>query len=271
MARFICVTCGVQYPDAATPPERCPICDEERQYVGWNGQQWTTLAAMRADGYRNQIREEEPGLWSIQTTPAFAINQRAFLVQTLEGNLLWDCVTFIDEATIDSVRRLGGIRAIAVSHPHYYSSIVEWSEAFDGAPIFIHAADEPWVVHRSPSLCLFPEETKALFGGITLVRLGGHFEGGIVAHWPAGAAGRGVVLSGDIIQVVMDRRWVSFMYSYPNLIPLSEGEVRRLVERIRPFHYDRIWGAFAGRQVLDDAANAVERSAQRYLERLRAP
>lgn len=271
MARFICVTCGVQYPDAATPPERCRICDEERQYVGWNGQQWTTLAAMRADGYRNQIREEEPGLWSIQPTPAFAINQRAFLVQTPEGNLLWDCVTFLDETTIDTVRRLGGIRAIAVSHPHYYSSIVEWSEAFDGAPIFIHAADDQWVVHRSPSLCLFPEETKALFGGITLVRLGGHFEGGIVAHWPAGADGRGVVLSGDIIQVVMDRRWVSFMYSYPNLIPLSEGEVRRLVERLGPFRYDRIWGAFAGRQVLDDAANAVERSAQRYLERLRAP
>lgn len=176
-----------------------------------------------------------------------------------------------DETTIDTVRRLGGIRAIAVSHPHYYSSIVEWSEAFDSAPIFIHAADDQWVVHRSPSLCLFPEETKALFGGITLVRLGGHFEGGIVAHWPAGADGRGVVLSGDIIQVVMDRRWVSFMYSYPNLIPLSEGEVRRLVERLRPFRYDRIWGAFAGRQVLDDAANAVERSAQRYLERLRAP
>ncbi|GIW07199.1 MAG: hydrolase [Dehalococcoidia bacterium] len=271
MARFICVTCGVQYPDSDAPPPRCIICDEERQYVGWNGQQWTTLDAMRAAGYRNEIREEEPGLWSIQTTPAFAINQRAFLVQTPEGNLLWDCITLIDDETIEAVRRLGGIRAIGVSHPHYYATIVEWSEAFESAPIYIHADDAEWVVHRSPGLCLFPEETQSLFGGITLVRLGGHFRGGLVAHWPAGAEGRGVVLCGDIIQVVMDRRWVSFMYSYPNIIPLSEAEVTRLVERIRPYRYDRLWGAFAGRQVLEDASGAVERSARRYIERLHAP
>jgi hypothetical protein len=271
MTRFICVTCGVQYPASAVPPARCPICDEERQYVGWSGQQWTTLAEMQAAGYRNELREEEPGLWSIQTKPAFAINQRAFLVQTPEGNLLWDCITFLDEETIEAVRRLGGIRAIAVCHPHYYSSIVEWSEAFGTAPIYIHADDEEWVVHRSAGLCLFPEETQPLFGGLTLVRLGGHFKGGTVAHWPAGAEGRGAVLCGDIIQVVMDRRWVSFMYSYPNLIPLSEAEVTRLVERIRPFRYDRLWGAFAGREVMEDAAGAVERSARRYIARLHAP
>jgi glyoxylase-like metal-dependent hydrolase (beta-lactamase superfamily II) len=271
MACFICVTCGVQYPERATPPEGCPICEDERQYVGWNGQRWTTLEEMRAQGYRNLVREEEPGLWSLQTQPAFAIGQRAFLVQTPEGNLLWDCITLIDEESIATVRRLGGVRAIAVSHPHYYSAIVEWSDTFGGAPIYIHADDEQWVVRRSPALQLFTAEQLPLFGGITLVRLGGHFPGGIVAHWPAGADGQGVLLSGDIIQVVMDRRWVSFMYSYPNLVPLSAAEVSRIVERVRPFRFERIWGAFAGRQVMSEGRAAVERSARRYLERLQAP
>ncbi|MFN8534216.1 MAG: MBL fold metallo-hydrolase [Dehalococcoidia bacterium] len=271
MTRYICVTCGVQFPDSDAPPERCPICDEPRQYIGWNGQVWTSLEELRRGGSRNDIREEETGLWSIQTKPAFGINQRAFLVQTPEGNLLWDCITFIDQETIEAVQRLGGIRAIALSHPHYYSSIVEWSDAFGGAPIYIHADDSQWVMRRSPNLRLFPEETVPLFGGITLVRLGGHFDGGLVAHWPSGAEGRGVLLSGDIIQVVQDRRWVSFMYSYPNQIPLSAAEVTRLVQRIRPFRYERIWGAFAQRQVMEDGSGAVERSARRYIDRLNAP
>ena len=44
-------------------------------------------------------------------------------------------------------------------------------------------------------------------------------------HWAGGADGRGALLSGDIVQVVPDRRYVSFMYSYPNLIPLPAAAV----------------------------------------------
>ena len=111
-------------------------------------------------------------------------------------------------------------------------------------------------------------ERKKLDGGLTLIHCGGHFDGGSVLHWPNGADGKGVILSGDILQVVQDRRWVSFMYSYPNLIPLPASTVRRIVEAVEPFEFDRIYGAWWGKTVFSDAKAAVKRSADRYLRTL---
>jgi hypothetical protein len=206
---------------------------------------------------------EDLGLVGIGTQPSFAIGQRALLVRTPEGNLLWDCITLIDDATIHEVRELGGIRAIAISHPHYYSSMVEWSRAFD-APVFLHSADRQWVMRPDRSIEFWSDETKTLWDGMTLIRAGGHFEGGTVLHWPAGADGRGALLSGDILQVAQDRRWVSFMYSFPNYIPLPAAEIDRIVASVEPFDFDRIYGAWWDRNVASDARNAVRSSADRY-------
>ncbi len=266
MTHFICKTCGTQFAATESAPAHCPICEDERQYVGWQGQQWTTLADLQAD-HDNIIKTEEPGLTGIGTQPGFAIGQRALLVQTTEGNLLWDCISLIDEATIAAVNGLGGIRAIAISHPHYYSSMIAWSRAFD-APIILHAADRQWVMRPDARIVFWEGETKGLWDGMTLIRGGGHFEGGTVLHWPAGAAGKGVLLSGDILQVVSDRRYVSFMYSYPNLIPLPAHEVRRIVAAVEPYAYERIYGAWWDRVVDEDAKTAVSRSAARYIEAL---
>jgi hypothetical protein len=67
----------------------------------------------------------------------------------------------------------------------------------------------------------------------------------------------------------MDRRYVSFMYSYPNLIPLGERAIHRLLERVRPFPYERIYGGWNGRIVSVEGADALERSAERYLRAIR--
>jgi hypothetical protein len=265
MPSYICVTCGVQHAPSEGPPARCPICEDERQYVGWRGQQWTTLEQMAADGYRNELREEEPGLTSIGTVPPFAIGQRALLVRTPSGNVLWDCQSFLDDATITAVRALGGVQAIAISHPHFYGVNVEWSEAFGGAPVYIHAADGRWVMRPAPSVRLWEGETTEPVPGLTLIRLGGHFDGAAVLHWPGGAGGRGAVLCGDTIQVVMDRRYVSFMYSYPNLIPLPPQTVQGIAARMRAYRFDRLYGAWNGRVVVADGLAAVERSAERYV------
>lgn len=260
---YICRTCGTQYPASARPPEHCPICEDERQYVGLKGQQWTTLSALQED-YHNLIRTVEPGLTGIGTVPGFSIGQRALLVQTPAGNVLWDCITLIDESTIRLVQALGGISAIAISHQHYYSSMVEWSKAFH-APIYLHAADREWVMRPDPAIRFWEGETKTLLGDLTLIRCGGHFHGGTVLHWPNGAGGRGVLLTGDIINVVQDRRYVSFMYSFPNLIPLSPGAVRRVVAAVEPYKYDRIYSAWWDKVTMADAKNAVHRSAERYI------
>jgi hypothetical protein len=261
---YICKTCGTQFAATGQPPDACPICQDERQYVGFNGQQWTTLSALQVD-HTNEIKTLEPGLTGIGSQPAFAISQRALLVQTPAGNVLWDCISLIDVPTIEAVSALGGISAIAISHPHYYSSMVEWSHAFD-APIYLHAEDRQWVVRPDPAIVYWEGESYSLLDDLTLIRCGGHFPGGAVLHWPGGANGQGALLSGDILTVVPDRRYVSFMYSYPNLIPLPAGAVRRIVAAVEPYPFDRIYGAWWERVVQQDGKAAVGCSARRYIE-----
>ncbi len=266
MVKYICVTCGTQFPDSDVAPAHCPICEDERQYIGLRGQAWTTLEELQRDRH-NVIRKLEPNLYGISTHPEFAIGQRALLVQTPGGNVLWDCVSLIDEATITLVKALGGISAIAISHPHFYSSMVEWSRAFN-APIYLHASNREYVMRRDDAIVFWETDTHSLGEGLTLLRLGGHFTGSTALHWAAGAEGRGALLTGDTITVVPDRRYVSFMYSYPNLIPLSAASVRRIAAAVRPYHFDRIYGGWWDRVVDKNARAAVETSAERYARAL---
>jgi glyoxylase-like metal-dependent hydrolase (beta-lactamase superfamily II) len=261
--RAVCVTCGTQYSESASSAESCVICDDERQYVGWQGQQWTTIEAIRAQ-HRNQVRSEEPRLTGIGTIPKFAIGQRALLVESPAGNVLWDCLSLVDDTTIDCVQQRGGLRAIAISHPHYYASMIEWSRAFGGVPIYLHADDRRWVMRPDPAIVFWEGETRPLHDGLTLIRCGGHFAGGTVLHWPGGAGGRGAILSGDILQVAQDRRFVSFMYSYPNMIPLPASAIDRIEQALAPFAFDRIYGFQFDLVVTEGAKAAVARSAERY-------
>jgi hypothetical protein len=264
MTHFICTTCGTQYAESAQPPQQCTICQDERQYIGLAGQRWTTLDELRR-GHWTTIRAKEPGLIGIGVAPKFAIGQRALLVRTPGGNVLWDCIPLLDTATVEFVQALGGLAAIAISHPHYYTTMVEWSLAFD-CPIFLHAADRQWVMRPHDNIAFWDTETKTIGDGLTLVRCGGHFDGGTVLHWRDGADGRGALLSGDIIQVVPDRNWVSFMYSYPNLIPLPAAKVQQIVAAVEPLPFDRIYGAWWDMIVAQNAKVALHRSAERYLK-----
>jgi len=254
------------------PPDRCPICDDERQYVGWDGQRWTRLADLRAEGRTNRFSEEGPGLTGIGTEPQFAIGQRALLVETAGGNVLWDCISFIDDATVAEIERRGGLAAIAISHPHYYGVLAEWSNAFGGVPVWIHEADRQWLGRTDGRVRLWSGDRVEIGPpGVTLVNCGVHFAGGTVLHWTGGDNGRGALLSGDIFQVVMDRRWVGFMYSYPNLIPELPPVVRRAVALVDDLPFDSIYGAWWGRNVRGGAKDALARSAARYLARVAPP
>ncbi|MDQ6695031.1 MAG: MBL fold metallo-hydrolase [Chloroflexota bacterium] len=264
---YICITCGTQYTESNGPPERCPICEDERQYVGWAGQQWTLLTDLR-EKHRNVVEEDEPGLIGIVTDPPFAIGQRARLIQAPGGNVLWECTSLVDSETVEAINRLGGVSAIAISHPHFYSSMVEWSLAFGEVPIYLHADDHKWVMRPDPAIIFWEGEQHSLGEGLTLVRCGGHFPGSTLLHWADGAQGRGVLLTGDGIYVVSDRRYVSFMYSYPNAIPLSARALRRIVEAVEPFKFERLYSSWKDRVVLSDAHGVVRRSAGRYIEAL---
>lgn len=264
MPCFICSTCGTQYPETDLPPDQCVICTEERQYVGWPGQRWTTMDQLRAD-HRNRLGPEGPGLTGIGTEPKFAIGQRALHVQADSGGFLWDSVSLVDDVAVGAVQALGGVRGIAVSHPHYYSSVVEWSRALGDAPVYLHADDAPWVVRRDRAIVFWSGETHQVAPDLTLIRCGGHFAGGTVLHWAGGADGLGALLTGDVIMVAQDRRTVSFMYSYPNYIPLNAPAVGRIAAAVEPYEFEQVYGAWFGQNILSAAKQAVRYSVRRYL------
>lgn len=273
MTHFICTACGTQFTESAAPPASCAVCTDERQFVPKEGQRWTTLDALR-HGHRNAIQRLEPGLYGIGTVPDFAIGQRALLVRSPSGNVLWDCVALLDDATVDVIAAFGGLAAIAISHPHYYTTMVEWAHAF-GCEVYLHADDRKWVMRPDPVLRFWDGETQSLAhvgtDGLTLVRCGGHFEGGTVLHWKDGAEQSGALLTSDIVQVVMDRRYVSFMRSYPNLIPLSASRIQGITKAIEPFAFDRLYGAWWDRHIEEGAKRAITDSARRYVAELERP
>ena len=252
---FICATCGTQFAPSAEPPAGCAICLDERQYVGHDGQRWTTLEELRRD-HRSDVRELEPGLVGIGTEPGFGIGQRAIHV---EGGVLWDCVTVLDDAAAEAV---GEIHTIAISHPHYCSAMVEWADRFD-ARILLHEDDREWVMRPSPRLEHWSGERTEAGDGVELIRLGGHFAGATVALWNS------ALLSGDVVHVVPDRDWASFMWSYPNLIPLPAREIERIRGVLATLEFDRVYGAWWDRVMQGDAKAKVLRSADRYLAAIR--
>ena len=258
MTFFHCATCGAQFTPSDAPPDRCPICDDARQYVPPSGQAWRTLDDLRS-AHRNEIRPE--GAYDgVGTNPPFAIGERALLVPAGDRFVMWDCLPLVDDEVADEIERRGGLAAIAISHPHYYTGMADWAHRFD-CPVFLHADDREWITRPDDAIELWEGETRDLGHGLTLIRCGGHFAGGTVLH----DAERRALLSGDIVQVIPDREWVGFMYSYPNLIPLAAPTIRGITEKLEPWEFDRIYGGWWGQIVEQDGKEAVRRSAERYI------
>ncbi|ORX80538.1 beta-lactamase-like protein [Basidiobolus meristosporus CBS 931.73] len=255
----MCVTCGTQFPSSSQ--KECPICLDERQYVPASGQKWTTLRGIQ-EVHQNKFEpfENDPRLTSIFSTPTFAIGQRGILIRTPKGNILWDCISLIDEETISKVKELGGLNAIAISHPHYYSSMVEWSKAFNDIPVYIHKLDEQWIMNPDKRLTLWEGDTLDILDGeATMVRCGGHFDGSCVLHW------ENKLFVGDTIKVLPDLNFVSFMWSYPNLVPLAPQAIGEIWKAVKPFQFDEMYGAWVSHNLLRNARAIVLKSAQRYV------
>ena len=221
MPLWTCEQCGAQFPDSAAPPASCLICAEERQYVNWKGQTWIAREELAK---RNKVVwRDDLGLLGIGVEPSLAIGQRALLIREPDGCVMWDCIPLVTPEAVEHVRSLGGLKAIAISHPHYYGAVADWSDAFGGVPIYLHGDDRAMDHPAASRDRLMAGDSHRLSDDIVLVRAGGHFAGGTVLHWRAGAGGRGALLTGDIAMVAMDRRSLSFMYSLSEPDPAQRG------------------------------------------------
>lgn len=264
MSNFICSTCGTQYADSVAPPDVCVICEDDRQYVGWGGQQWTTAAALAAD---HSIHiGDDAGVRGYDISPVFGIPQRMALVPTRAGNVLWESLSLVTDAAVADLQAQGGVAAIAISHPHFYTAMVDWSEALGGVPIWLHAADRQWVQRPAPQLRFWEGPVQELAEDARLIHCGGHFPGSCVLHVDAGPGGEAALFSGDTVQVAMDRRQVSFMHSYPNAIPLPATAVRSIQQRLAGHDFARVYGYSRGRNIIGNARRAVDDAFAAYLD-----
>jgi glyoxylase-like metal-dependent hydrolase (beta-lactamase superfamily II) len=257
---WLCKTCGVEHD---TAPEVCTICADDRQWVPRDGQQWTTLEQLAAEGMRSRVTVIEDGLVGIGSSPALGIGQLGKLVCTDAGNMLWDPSGFIDDAAVAAVAQRGPVIAIVSSHPHMFGAQVEWSHRLGGVPVYVNAADAEWVMRADPLIQQWTDSLQ-LTPSLSVIRIGGHFPGSAVACWSGGADGRGVLLAGDTIFPNPDLRTVGFLRSYPNLLPLSAAVVQRMADTLSALRFDRIYGLFTN-SVETDGQAAVRRSADRHI------
>ena len=269
MTGYICNGCGTQFDPSTRPPTGCVVCSDDRQYVARGGQTWTTHAEL-ADGHVNRI-EPDGDLVGIGISPGFAIPQRALLVPTPSGNIMWDCVSLVTPGAVAEIEARGGITAIAISHPHFYASMVEWSDAFGGVPIHLHRADAGWIQRRSENIVLWDGDDVALTDAVRLLHLPGHFPGSAALHWTGHPAGRSVLLAGDSLHVADDLAHVTVMHSVPNYIPVGPAVIRDLRDRLDGVEFDDLYGFTWGRNIIDGARSAVEVSLARYLDIVAEP
>lgn len=269
---LVCRTCSTQFPtDDRSAVTTCHICDDARQYVPPTGQSFTTLADL-ARTHRNTFTTypPDPRITFIETTPRLAIGQRAALIKTPQGNVLWDCIALLDDDTVQRVREMGGLKAIVISHPHYYTTHVHWARAF-GCPVYLAAEDQEWTTMSSTHTQLLTQtETEIVQGsGVRAIKLGGHFPGSLVLLFegrlfvadtlvttPSGLGdwtvdGNGAARQGGNGRPPGSNSY-AFMWSIPNMIPLGVEELARMWDVLSRYEFRATHGAFRSMDVEDE-------------------
>lgn len=187
---LICRACGTQYDTAdSNVLTSCRICDDPRQYVPPAGQSFTTLSQLRSDaaGYHLtfNVDEEDPNIVGIRIEPpGVGIGQRALLIRTPHGNVLWDLVTYLDDAAVSQINELGGLSAIVVSHPHFYTTWKDWSATFNDVPVYLAGPDKAWINRavEDANVNFLSERHTTIVPGVTAIICGGHFPGSMALH-----------------------------------------------------------------------------------------
>ena len=262
MTAAICAACGTKYPDRRAA---CAICEDDRQYVPPDGQQWIELDAFA--GRQKVIIKCDDGVIGVGVDPLFAINQRALIVRGAAMSVMWESLSLVTDEAVAAITRDGPIDAIAISHPHFYAAMQDWSDALGGIPIYLHELDWEWAENVGVKNAEFWKDDEfELAPGMTLLRCGGHFPGSVALHWRDARRPAGALLSGDALQVSANCKHVSFMYSYPNAIPMRPEDVAHIRAVLDGYAFDDIYGYTWRRNIVGGARAAVDASFRKFFE-----
>jgi len=210
---------------------------------------------------RNTVHKQGEVVIGIGVDPQVGMGQRALLVRDAEGNVMWDCVPLLDDALLNLVQALDGLQVIAVSHPHFHTSMVDWAHPFD-CVIFIHARNRNWVPRPDRSIQFWEGETKEIGRHMTLIHCGGYFPGSSVLHHDFDG---GKLFTGDTFYVNPDLQSITMMYAFPNYIPVSAATVRHVVGAVERFECRRLYGQWWDAVIQEDGRDVIRRSAERYI------
>ncbi|NOT94344.1 MBL fold metallo-hydrolase [Ferruginibacter sp.] len=258
---LICNTCGTTYFEDSHP-ETCTICLDERQWVPPAGQSWIKSEELHHK-HSVKLNRLQDRLYEVEINPMFAIGQRALLVLSEKGNVLWDCIPLLDEMTIEFIKSKGGLKAIAFSHPHFYSNMNEWAEIFD-CPVYIHKNDEEHIMIRGEYIQLWSGDETDLWDGMKLICIGGHFAGSSILHVPF-LSKEGTIVCGDTLFLSPSKKHFSIVYSSPNRIPLPLAEIRRIKKRLDSVPFDSFYGYIKNQNLRKDVKEILETSMAKYV------
>lgn len=260
--QIVCSACGTWY-NFEGHPKVCKICDDERQYVPEAGQLWT-MPEVLIKKHSVKLNIIKSGLYEFEINPVFAIGQRALMVQSSRGNILWDCIPLLDEMTIEFIKAKGGLKAIAFSHPHFYSNMNDWARIFD-CPIYIHENDSAHIAVKGPNIQLWNGDELELWDGMKLLLIGGHFAGSSILHVPF-LSEQGTIICGDTLFLSPSKQHFSMHWSSPNRIPLPVSEMKRLRARFDEISFDSFYGYIKTQNLEVDVKKIFEASMKRYLD-----
>jgi hypothetical protein len=259
--QIICRTCGTWYP-LNDHPELCAICSDERQYIPEGGQKWTMPADL-LEKYSIKLHQIKDRLYELEVNPTFAIGQRALLVLSPEGNVLWDCIPLLDEMTIAFVRSVGGLKTICFSHPHYYSNMNEWADTFH-CPVYIQKNDKEHIIQHGDHIRLWEGDELKLWDGISIQLIGGHFAGSCILHVPF-LSKQGNILCGDTLYLSPSKKHFTAAWSYPNKIPLPLKEMKRIEQRLDGIPFDEFYGYVKSQNLTEGVKEVFRESMGRYV------
>ncbi|CAG7564725.1 unnamed protein product [Fusarium equiseti] len=268
-SHLVCDTCGTHFQ--TTSLKTCFICDDPRQFVPPTGQSFSTLGDLKKK-HRNEFTPcaTDPDITFITSVPKLGIGQRAILIKTPTGNVLWDCITLLDDDTVKKIKEMGGLRAIVISHPHFYSAHVQWARAFE-CPVYLASEDMTWTTFSSSHQIPLTETTTPILDtGATAIKLGGHFPGSMVLHCnnrlfiadtlmttASGVGDWSVDASGAERTQPPGLNTYSFLWSIPNFIPLGVEDMVRMWGVLKEWEFERTFGGFMGMDVRGDAKRRV--------------